>query len=119
MNGEDFHVFSSHPDGNASNHLDHMNAIIDKITSESLTNVISMGDFNTRPYSEYYNISVAVLDDAWNREYPTGIDAFGNNMTRRIDYIFISPEFILDGAWVIPEGPSQTDHNVFWSTISW
>ncbi|MHA1612998.1 MAG: endonuclease/exonuclease/phosphatase family protein [Promethearchaeota archaeon] len=119
INGEDFHVFSSHPDGNASNHLDHMNAIIDKITSESLTNVISMGDFNTRPYSEYYNISVAVLDDAWNREYPTGIDAFGNNMTRRIDYIFISPEFILDGAWVIPEGPSQTDHNVFWSTISW
>ncbi len=118
INGEEFHIFSSHPDGNASNHLDHMNAIIDKVTGESLTNVISMGDFNTRPYSEYYNISVAVLNDAWIMQYPTGIDTFGNNMTRRIDYIFISPELAVENAWVIPEGPSQSDHNVFWATIS-
>ncbi|TFH29232.1 MAG: hypothetical protein E4G98_04205, partial [Promethearchaeota archaeon] len=119
INGEDFHVFSSHPDGNDSNHLDHMNAIIDKVTSESLTNVISMGDFNTRPFTTFYNISDAVLNDAWLMQYPTGIDIYENNMTRRIDHIFISPEFAVENAWVIPEGPSQSDHNVFWATISW
>lgn len=119
IDGEEFHVFSSHPDGNDDNHRDHMQAIVDKVTDESLTHVISMGDFNTRPFSEWYNISTTILNDAWLTIYPTGIDGFGNNMTRRIDHIFLSPEFTVDNVWVIPEGPSQSDHNVFWATISW
>ncbi|UYP47637.1 hypothetical protein NEF87_003922 [Candidatus Lokiarchaeum ossiferum] len=119
INNEEFHIFSSHPDGNADNHREHMNAILEKIEDESLNHVISMGDFNTRQDSEYYNMSLTMLDDTWLRVYPTGVDEFGNNMTRRIDHIFISSEFEVENVWVIPEGPSQSDHNVFWAKLTW
>ena len=119
INNEGFHIFSSHPDGNEDNHREHMNAILEKIDAESLNHVISMGDFNTRQGSEYYNMSITVLDDAWLRAHPSGVDEFGNNMSGRIDHIFISSEFGVENAWVIPEGPSQSDHNVFWATLTW
>ena len=114
-----FNVFNSHPDGSGEAKLAHIEAVMDIIESENLDNVVSMGDFNSRENSIYYNASVAVLKDTWLSVYPTGIDDSGLNMTDRIDHIFVSQDFTVESAFYIPNPESQTDHPVYWATISW
>ena len=55
--------------------------------------VILIGDFNFRPDTEQYALTVAVLDDAWLRRWPEGVDDQGVRPDRRIDHVFISPTF--------------------------
>ncbi len=114
-----FNVFNSHPDGSRDAKLGHIQSVMNYISDNSLENVISMGDFNSRENSTYYNASVAALKDTWLSIYPTGVDANGLNMTRRIDHIFVSPKFNVLDAIYIPAPDSQTDHPVYWATISW
>ena len=114
-----FNVFNNHPAGSDVAKLAHIEAVMDIIESGSLDNVVSMGDFNSRENSTFYNASVAVLTDTWLSLYPTGIDDNGLNMTRRIDHVFVSPEFTVESAFYIPNPESQTDHPVYWVTISW
>ncbi len=119
VKGNEFHVFCSHPDGDWNNHMDQMKSIIDRVKEQSLDRVVSLGDFNTEPGSDHYNLAVSKLYDAWAVIHPTGIDGDGNDMSGRIDHIFVSREFTIEDARVIPAGPSGTDHPVFWVTISW
>ncbi len=114
-----FNVFNNHPAGSDEAKLAHIEAVMNIIVSESLDNVVSMGDFNSRENSTFYNASVSVLQDTWLSVYPTGIDDSGLNMTRRIDHIFVSQEFSVESAIYIPNPESQTDHPVYWVTISW
>jgi len=114
-----FNVFNNHPAGSDDTKLAHIEAVMDIIESENLDNVVSMGDFNSRENSTYYNASIAVLKDTWLSLYPTGIDDYGLYIIDRIDYIFVSQEFSVESAFFIPDPESQTDHPVYWATISW
>ncbi|MHA1511511.1 MAG: endonuclease/exonuclease/phosphatase family protein, partial [Promethearchaeota archaeon] len=114
-----FNVFNNHPAGSDEAKLAHIEAVMDIIDNENLDNVVSMGDFNSRENSTYYNASVAVLKDTWLSLYPSGIDDNGLNMTRRIDHVFVSQDFSVESAIYIPDPESQTDHPVYWVTISW
>ena len=56
-------VFVNHPAGGHEAKLAHQEALMDRITGKDY--VKSLGDFNYRESSLYYNLSVAVLQDAW------------------------------------------------------
>ena len=110
-----FNVFVSHPAGSDDAKLAHIEGLMDRISGRS--NVISMGDFNSRENSIYYNMSVSVLQDAWLAKWPTGIDDNSLDMSERIDHIFASTSFtILDTRYIT--GPnSQSDHPALWTEI--
>ncbi len=110
-----FDIFNSHPDGSADAKLVHSETLMSHIGVRS--NVISMGDFNSRENSTYYNASTAVLVDSFLSLYPDGFDENGVNRTRRIDHIFVSPKFIIKEAHYISSPESQTDHPVHWIII--
>lgn len=110
-----FHFFNNHPDGSHEAKLAHITAVMEII--QDLENVISMGDFNSRQGSIYYNHSISQLVDTWLAIYPTGI-GLGLNMSRRIDHIFVSPEFGIANSTYIPSPESQTDHPVYWTTLT-
>ncbi len=110
-----FDIFNSHPDGSADAKLVHSETLMSHIGF--LSNVISMGDFNSRENSTYYNASTAVLVDSFLSLYPDHIDENGVNRTRRIDHIFVSPKFIIKEAHYISSPESQTDHPVHWIII--
>ncbi|QEE16882.1 endonuclease/exonuclease/phosphatase family protein [Promethearchaeum syntrophicum] len=110
-----FNVFNSHPDGSAEAKLTHIQTLMSRI--EGLSNVISLGDFNSRENSTYYNASTALLVDSFLSLYPDHFDENDVNRTRRIDHIFVSPEFIINEAHYISSPESQTDHPVYWISI--
>ena len=110
-----FDVFNSHPDGSDDAKLIHSQTLMSHIGF--LSNVISMGDFNSRENSTYYNASTAVLIDSFLYLYPDHFDENGVNRTRRIDHIFVSPKFIIKEAHYISSPESQTDHPVHWIVI--
>lgn len=114
-----YNVFDNHPAGSGDAKLAHIQSVMEYISENSLENVISMGDFNSLENSTYYNASVSALKDTWLSMYPSGVDGDGLNMTRRIDHIFVSPKFNVLDATFIPAPASQTDHPVYWTTISW
>lgn len=109
-----FYIFNNHPAGSDDAFSAHIETLMARI--EGLDNVISMGDFNFRQGSIYYNKTVEVLVDTWLALYPDGI-ANGLDMTRRIDHIFVSPEFTITGSTYILPPESYTDHPVYWTTI--
>ena len=110
-----FDVFNSHPDGSDDAKLIHSQTLMSHIGF--LSNVISMGDFNSRENSTYYNASTAVLVDSFLSLYPNHLDENGVNRTRRIDHIFVSPGFTIKESHYISSPESQTDHPVYWIVI--
>ncbi|MHA1855883.1 MAG: endonuclease/exonuclease/phosphatase family protein [Promethearchaeota archaeon] len=109
-------VFNSHPDGSSEAKLTHIQTLMSRI--DGLNNVISLGDFNSRENSTYYNASTAVLVDSFLSLYPNHLDENNVNRTRRIDHIFVSPTFTINEAHYISSPESQTDHPVYWIVIS-
>ncbi|MFQ5436338.1 MAG: endonuclease/exonuclease/phosphatase family protein, partial [Anaerolineae bacterium] len=98
VGGPVFHVFVTHL-GNGGP-LRQQEAIMQAAAGKAP--LILMGDFNFRPDSDPYQLTTAVLDDAWLR-----LDEADRNPepSNRIDHIFISPEvrvesvrYILDPA---------------------
>jgi len=110
-----FNVFNSHPDGSDDAKITHIETLMSRI--EGLSNVISLGDFNSRENSTYYNASTALLVDSFLSLYPDHFDENEVNRTRRIDHIFVSPEFTINEAHYISSPESQTDHPVYWISI--
>ena len=79
------------------------------------SNVIFMGDFNFRPFSEPYNLTTEALDDSWWVKWPTGVDDQGNSNTNNIDLIFLSPgTTVLDCQYITDP---QSDHPAYWAEI--
>jgi endonuclease/exonuclease/phosphatase family metal-dependent hydrolase len=79
------------------------------------TNVISMGDFNTEPDTIYYNMSVAVLKDAWENATIRGIDGDSYDISERIDHIFVSLSFtVLETRYL---NYPVSDHPAVWTEL--
>ncbi|NHJ84478.1 MAG: hypothetical protein FK734_03400 [Asgard group archaeon] len=89
------------------------------------SNVILLGDFNFRPWTIQYNITTAVLNDAWLTVWPTGIDDQGYNgytnnwlnPTGQIDFVFVSSDISLSDCRVITDAHSS-DHMPVTATIT-
>ncbi len=101
-----FNVFSSHPAARGDEAKRYQ---IEEILSQTsgLDNVIFGGDFNFRPNSESYNITVGVLEDSWVQKWGTAAD--------RIDHIFLSSGITVLDAVYIERG--QSDHPAYWIEI--
>ncbi len=112
---EIFNVFISHPAGGHEAKLAHVEALMFRIHGRS--NVISMGDFNFREDTEYYERTVFILKDTWRARWPTGIDDNNLNMKRRIDHIFVSRTFVVLETRFITD--PQSDHPALWTEIKW
>ncbi len=101
-----FNVFSSHPAARGDEAKRYQ---IEEILSQTtgLDNVLFGGDFNFRPYSEPYNITVGTLEDSWVLKWGTVAD--------RIDHIFLSSGITVLDAVYIERG--QSDHPAYWIEI--
>jgi endonuclease/exonuclease/phosphatase family metal-dependent hydrolase len=73
-----------------------------------LENVIAIGDFNFRPDTDQYQLTVKRLEDAWLLKWPQGSDDQGLNPTNRIDHAFVSPGTVVEDARYLT-GP-ESDH---------
>ncbi|MFX1306097.1 MAG: endonuclease/exonuclease/phosphatase family protein [Promethearchaeota archaeon] len=108
-----FNVYINHPSGSADVKQAHMETLMNRISGK--TNVISMGDFNSRNNTIYYNMSIAVLQDAWENALSRGVDGNSFDLADRIDHIFISTTFtVLETRYInVPE----SDHPAVWTEI--
>jgi endonuclease/exonuclease/phosphatase family metal-dependent hydrolase len=108
-----FNVFVNHPAGGDDAHLAHMQALMNRVTGKS--NVISIGDFNTEPESIYYNMSVAVLKDAWVNASSQVVEGSTFDLSERIDFIFISHSFtVLETRYL---NYPASDHPAVWTEL--
>lgn len=112
---ETANVYISHPAGSHEAKLAHIEAIMNHIDGKD--NVISMGDFNSRPNSIYYNYSVAELKDTWVVANESTIIGSTEDfeIERRIDHIFVSNDFEVLKTQYITE--PQSDHPALWTEI--
>ncbi len=108
-------VYVTHTYGRTSAKMILQNDILE--LSSGKDNVIFMGDFNFRPNSEPYNLTTSILEDSWWVRWPTGVNSFGENNTREIDHVFLSPgTSVLDCEYV---RDPQSDHPAYWVDILW
>ena len=61
-----------------------------------------------RSDSEQYAQTTALLEDAWLRRWPEGVDGQGRRFDRRIDHVFVSPGTLVDEARYITD--PESDH---------
>ena len=82
---------------------------------EGKDNVILMGDFNFRPDTDQYQLTLDFLEDAWMSKWPDGVDDQGVHPDRRIDHFFISPNIqVLDIRYIFSPA---SDHPALWFEI--
>jgi endonuclease/exonuclease/phosphatase family metal-dependent hydrolase len=87
--------------------------IVNRINGKS--DVIFLGDFNFKPFTEPYNLTTQVLNDSWWVRWPTGVDNLGYSNNQDIELIFVSSDIsISDCQFVIDP---QSDHPAYWVTI--
>ncbi|MFW9988497.1 MAG: endonuclease/exonuclease/phosphatase family protein [Candidatus Odinarchaeota archaeon] len=110
-----FNVYLNHPAGSADARQAHMDTLMNRINSK--TNVISMGDFNHRNNTIYYNMSIAVLQDVWENALTRSIVGSSFDPSNRIDHIFVSPSFTVSETRYISIPESQSDHPTVWTDI--
>jgi endonuclease/exonuclease/phosphatase family metal-dependent hydrolase len=110
-----FSVYVTHTSGRTSAKVILQNDILDAASGKS--NVIFIGDFNFRPYSEPYNITTAILDDSWWVKWPTGISSQGEENTNEVDHIFLSPGMDVSDCQYVTD--PQSDHPAYWADIQW
>jgi endonuclease/exonuclease/phosphatase family metal-dependent hydrolase len=82
---------------------------------EGKKNIIAMGDFNFRPDTEQYQITVDVLEDAYIKSQIKR-DGEGFDFSDSIDHIFVSPEIMVAEAEYILNPAS--DHPAMFAVIS-
>jgi endonuclease/exonuclease/phosphatase family metal-dependent hydrolase len=79
--------------------------------------VVLMGDFNFKPDTPQYQLTIDLLGDAWLLKWPDGIDDQGMNPINRIDHVFVSPGMTVTEAEYIYSPAS--DHPAEVVTIEW
>ncbi|HPK00020.1 MAG TPA: hypothetical protein PKW60_11085, partial [Candidatus Hydrogenedentes bacterium] len=117
-----------HPAGPEEVKRAHAEALVNECAS--CEHVITMGDHNTRPGSPAYDIVADVLSETWLRKYPGGSgpphprwpESTPENRgydvsTKRIDYIFASPDFEVLESYFVLSPDSETDHPAHWSVL--
>ncbi len=82
---------------------------------EGNKNITAMGDFNFRPDTEQYQMTVEVLEDAYIKSQKEW-DADQFDPSSRIDHIFVSPNIIVEEAEYILS--SHSDHPAMLAVIS-
>jgi endonuclease/exonuclease/phosphatase family metal-dependent hydrolase len=102
-----FNVFSNHPAARGDEAKVYQAEELISLTT-GLDNVLFCGDFNFRPYSASYNLTVDVLDDSWELMWL-------EPAATRIDHIFLSSGMTVLNAVYIEEG--QSDHPAYWIEI--
>jgi endonuclease/exonuclease/phosphatase family metal-dependent hydrolase len=108
-----FNLFVTHL-GN-SGPLVQQEAILQEIKDK--TGVIAMGDFNFRPDTDQYRLTIGLLDDSWLLRWPRGDDGQGVDPADRIDHIFVSPGTkVLNSRYL---ADPQSDHPAMSTTIEW
>jgi endonuclease/exonuclease/phosphatase family metal-dependent hydrolase len=108
-------VYVTHTFGSTSAKSTLQSDVLNEASSKS--NVIFMGDFNFKPFSQPYNLTTEVLEDSWWIRWPTGVDDQGNENTDNIDLIFLSPgTAVLDCQYITDP---QSDHPAYWAEIQW
>ncbi|MHA2424909.1 MAG: endonuclease/exonuclease/phosphatase family protein [Candidatus Thorarchaeota archaeon] len=110
-----FTVYVTHTYGRTATKMILQNDILEMSTGKS--DVVFMGDFNFRPFTEPYNLTTAVLDDSWWVKWPTGVDVMGENNSRRIDHIFLSSGTVVSDCDYVTD--PQSDHPAYWVDIQW
>ncbi len=110
-----FTVYVTHTYGRTSTKMILMNDILDESSGKS--DVIFMGDFNFSPNTEPYNLTTSVLDDSWWVKWPTGVNGLGENNSRQIDHIFLSPGTSVSDCLYVTD--PQSDHPAYWADIQW
>jgi len=110
-----FTVYVTHTYGRISTKMTLQNDILDASSGKS--NVVFMGDFNFRPFTEPYNLTTDILDDSWWVKWPTGVNSLGENNSRQIDHIFLSPGTTVSECEYITD--PQSDHPAYWVDIQW
>jgi endonuclease/exonuclease/phosphatase family metal-dependent hydrolase len=113
VGGETFNLYNTHL-GNGGP-IVQQEAILGELAEES--NVILMGDFNFTPDGEQYELTTAMLDDAWMLVWPEGRDARGFNPDQRIDHVFLTPGTQVSEARYILD--PQSDHPALVVDIHW
>jgi endonuclease/exonuclease/phosphatase family metal-dependent hydrolase len=82
---------------------------------EGNKNIIAMGDFNFRPDTDQYQLTIDVLDDAYIKSQMRK-DADQFDPSNRIDHIFVSPEVSVEEAAYILS--AHSDHPAMLAVIS-
>jgi len=103
VGGQTYHVFVTHL-GNGGPIVQQV-AILEVVAG--LENVVLVGDFNFRPETDQYALTTALLDDAWLRRWPDGVDDEGYQPPKRIDHVFISPSLQVDDVRYIDDPASD------------
>lgn len=133
-------IANSHPAGKDDAKMAHINAVANLAAEKEM--VIAIGDYNFRQGSPFYERITTKLNNAWLSLYPDAIGPVDENkldltfenrkssggkllpggkqdMTSRIDHIFLSKEFEVVEAHYLPAPESGTDHPVHWAVIKW
>jgi endonuclease/exonuclease/phosphatase family metal-dependent hydrolase len=113
VGGRLFNVFVTHL-GNGGPIIQQEN-LLEELNG--LENVIAMGDFNFRPDTEQYALTMESLQDAWLLRWPSGADAVGYRPDRRIDHVFLSPGLQVNSAR-FHTGP-ESDHPALVVEVGW
>ena len=142
LDGKTVAFFNSHPSGSVPRRCHALELVRQAGAYEY---VISVGDYNSRPGDEAYQIVAGQLKDSWMEKYPDGVgllhaqlrphgEAAGRHdsssgqvsesgntiaMPDRIDHIFISRPFRVLEDYFLPTPASQTDHPAHWSIVTW
>ncbi|MBE0408157.1 MAG: endonuclease/exonuclease/phosphatase family protein [Anaerolineales bacterium] len=88
-------------------------AILEEV--EGKNNLILMGDFNFRPDTSQYQLTLDYLQDAWLMRWPDGIDDQDINPINRIDHFFVSSEIqVIDVRYIFSPA---SDHPAVWADM--
>lgn len=113
VRGRLFNIFVTHLGNDGP--IVQQEAILEEVGE--LEDVIAIGDFNFRPDTEQYRLTVERLEDAWLLKWPQGIDDQGLNPKDRIDHVFVSPGTNVQDARYLT-GP-ESDHPALTVDIGW
>jgi len=102
-----FNVFSNHPASSTDEgDIYQINQMLSQVSG--LDNVLFAGDFNFRPHSDPYNITILDLEDSYAQFY-------GTPEVEKIDHIFLSYGMTVLDSQYIEKG--QSDHPAYWIEI--
>ncbi len=94
-----------------------VNDVLDR--AEGKEKVLFIGDFNFREGSDAYGNVTSQLVDAWVQQWPSRVDDTGLNASRRIDHLFVSPDFTIDECRYEDWEEIESDHPAGWVEVSW
>jgi endonuclease/exonuclease/phosphatase family metal-dependent hydrolase len=128
VEGRRIGLFNSHPAGPGEVKSAHARALVAECAKYE--HVITMGDHNARPGTPAYEIVAEALSNTWIEKYPDGSgpphpswpESTPENRhydvsTRRIDHIFVSPNFEVVESYYVFSPESETDHPAHWSVL--